>query len=46
VESDQKGSLECTANVAAQWNFETNVNDFTQTEAVSERFWPHTNAKN
>lgn len=35
VESDQKGSLECTANVAAQWNFETNVNDFTQTEAVS-----------
>lgn len=35
VETDQKGSLECTANVAAQWNFETNVNDFTQTEAVS-----------
>ena len=35
VETDQKGSLECTANVAAQWNFETNVNEFTQTEAVS-----------
>lgn len=35
VETDQKGSQECTANVAAQWNFETNVNDFTQTEAVS-----------
>ncbi|KMY90188.1 angiotensin-converting enzyme [Drosophila simulans] len=35
VESDQKGSLECTANVAAQWNFETNVNDFTQTEALN-----------
>jgi len=38
VETDQKGSLECTANVAAQWNFETNVNDFTQTEAVSTYF--------
>lgn len=35
VETDQKGSQECTANVAAQWNFETNVNDYTQTEAVS-----------
>ncbi|EDW03231.1 angiotensin-converting enzyme [Drosophila grimshawi] len=35
VETDQKGSLECTANVAAQWNFETNVNDFTQTEALN-----------
>lgn len=35
VETDQKGSQECTANVAAQWNFETNVNEFTQTEAVS-----------
>lgn len=37
VETDQKGSQECTANVAAQWNFETNVNDFTQSEAVSNR---------
>ncbi|ALC39612.1 Ance-3, partial [Drosophila busckii] len=35
VETDQKGSLECTANVAAQWNFETNVNDYTQTEALN-----------
>ncbi|KRF98313.1 uncharacterized protein Dwil_GK27248 [Drosophila willistoni] len=35
VEADQTGSQECTANVAAQWNFETNVNDFTQSEAVS-----------
>ncbi|KAH8273874.1 hypothetical protein KR044_002450 [Drosophila immigrans] len=35
VETDQKGSQECTANVAAQWNFETNVNDFTQTEALN-----------
>lgn len=37
VETDQRGSLECTANVAAQWNFETNVNEITQTEAVSKR---------
>ncbi|XP_037815729.1 angiotensin-converting enzyme [Lucilia sericata] len=35
VETDQKGAQECTANVAAQWNFETNVNDFTQTEALN-----------
>lgn len=36
VETDQQGSQECTANVAAQWNFETNVNEYTQTEAVSK----------
>uniref|UniRef100_A0A1I8QEP7 Angiotensin-converting enzyme n=1 Tax=Stomoxys calcitrans TaxID=35570 RepID=A0A1I8QEP7_STOCA len=35
VETDQQGSQECTANVAAQWNFETNVNQFTQTEALN-----------
>uniref|UniRef100_W8AG00 Angiotensin-converting enzyme n=2 Tax=Ceratitis capitata TaxID=7213 RepID=W8AG00_CERCA len=35
VETDQRGSLECTANVAAQWNFETNVNEITQAEALN-----------
>lgn len=35
LEIDQKSSLECTTNVAAQWNFETNVNGYTQAEAVS-----------
>ncbi|XP_055902630.1 angiotensin-converting enzyme isoform X1 [Eupeodes corollae] len=34
VETDHQGSQECTENVAAQWNFETNVNDFTQNEAL------------
>lgn len=32
---DQQSSLECSLNVAAQWNFETNVNEVTQVEAVS-----------
>lgn len=32
---DQRSSLECSLNVAAQWNFETNVNEVTQVEAVS-----------
>lgn len=35
LDIDQKSSLECTANVAAQWNFETNVNGFSEAEAVS-----------
>ncbi|KAL9874336.1 angiotensin-converting enzyme-like isoform 2-T9 [Glossina fuscipes fuscipes] len=35
VETDHRGSVECTNNVAAQWNFETNVNAFTQTEALN-----------
>lgn len=35
VEIDHKSSQECTANVVAQWNFETNVNEVTQTDAVS-----------
>lgn len=37
VETDHKASLECTANVAAQWNFETNVNELTQAQAVSKK---------
>ncbi|XP_058056752.1 angiotensin-converting enzyme [Anopheles bellator] len=32
---DRKSSLECSLNVAAQWNFETNINDATQVEALS-----------
>lgn len=40
IEIDQKNSAECTLNVAAQWNFETNVNEVTQLEAVSEWFFP------
>lgn len=32
---DQVGSQQCTGNVLAQWNFETNVNEVTQLEAVS-----------
>ncbi|XP_052564749.1 angiotensin-converting enzyme isoform X2 [Culex pipiens pallens] len=32
---DRKSSLECSLNVAAQWNFETNVNDATQVEAIA-----------
>jgi hypothetical protein len=35
IEIDKKSSDECTANVAAQWSFETNVNEVTQLEAVS-----------
>ena len=31
---DQKSSAECTLNVAAQWSFETNVNEITQIDAV------------
>ena len=37
TEIDRKSSLECSLNVAAQWNFETNINDATQVEAVSHR---------
>lgn len=32
---DTQASQQCTSNVAAQWNFETNINERTQTEAVS-----------
>lgn len=32
---DVQASQQCTNNVAAQWNFETNVNQVTQLEAVS-----------
>lgn len=35
-EVDQKSSLECSLNVAAQWLFENNVNEATQLEAVSD----------
>lgn len=35
AEIDEKSSFECSLNVAAQWNFETNVNEITQVEAVS-----------
>ncbi|KAL5281723.1 Ance-3.2 family protein [Megaselia abdita] len=34
-EIDHKGSEECTENVAAQWDFETNVNDHTSTSALA-----------
>jgi hypothetical protein len=34
---DSVGSQQCAANVLAQWNFETNVNEVTQLEAVSTR---------
>lgn len=33
---DVQSSQQCTNNVAAQWNFETNVNQVTQLEAVSD----------
>lgn len=33
---DLQSSQQCTNNVAAQWNFETNVNQVTQLEAVSD----------
>lgn len=32
---DRRFSKECTLNVAAQWSFETNVNEVSQLEAVS-----------
>ncbi|XP_053696511.1 angiotensin-converting enzyme [Sabethes cyaneus] len=32
---DRKSSLECSLNVGAQWNFETNVNEATQVEAIA-----------
>uniref|UniRef100_A0A1B0GNY6 Angiotensin-converting enzyme n=1 Tax=Phlebotomus papatasi TaxID=29031 RepID=A0A1B0GNY6_PHLPP len=35
AEVDQKSSEECFLNVAAQWNFETNVNEATQLEALT-----------
>lgn len=35
LEIDEKNSAECSLNVAAQWNFETNVNEVSQIEAVS-----------
>lgn len=35
IEIDEKNSAECNLNVAAQWNFETNVNEVSQVEAVS-----------
>lgn len=38
VRADEKSSKECTNNVAAQWNFETDVNDATQHSAVSNRY--------
>ncbi|CAG9795376.1 unnamed protein product [Diatraea saccharalis] len=34
VKADDQASKECTNNVAAQWNFETNVNDATQHAAL------------
>lgn len=38
LEIDKKHSSECTLNVATQWNFETNVNEVSQLEAVSENY--------
>ncbi|CAH1991062.1 unnamed protein product [Acanthoscelides obtectus] len=35
---DLQASQQCTSNVAAQWNFETNVNQGSQLEAVSLRY--------
>ncbi|XP_013187397.1 angiotensin-converting enzyme [Amyelois transitella] len=34
VKADEQASKECTNNVAAQWNFETDVNDATQHAAL------------
>jgi hypothetical protein len=34
IEIDTKNSAECSLNVAAQWTFETNVNEVSQLEAV------------
>lgn len=33
---DEQSAIECSLNVGAQWNFETNVNDVAQQQAVSE----------
>lgn len=38
LQADDQASKECTNNVAAQWNFETEVNDATQHAAVSTLF--------
>lgn len=38
LKADDQASKECTNNVAAQWNFETDVNDQTQHAAVSINF--------
>lgn len=38
TEIDERSSLECSLNVGAQWNFETNVNQATQNEAVIWQF--------
>lgn len=38
---DKLASTECFNNVAAQWNFETNVNDVTQQESVNILFRKH-----
>lgn len=35
LQAEDQASKECTNNVAAQWNFETDVNDATQHAAVS-----------
>lgn len=34
---DERSAVECSLNVGAQWNFETNANEVTQQEAVSEK---------
>lgn len=34
---DEQSSNECSINVGAQWNFETNVNEITQQEAVNRQ---------
>lgn len=31
------GAERCSANVASQWNYETNVNEYTQLQAVSSK---------
>lgn len=36
---DKLSSSECFTNVAAQWNFETNVNEATQQESVCFCLW-------
>lgn len=38
VDVDKLSSSECYINVAAQWNFETNVNEATQQESVCDTF--------
>lgn len=50
VTADEQASKECTNNVAAQWNFETDVNDATQHAAVSTTSnylipWAHIGSK-